>query len=455
MSSEVAIRVDGLSKCYQIYDSPRARLKQFFVPRLKQTLGLKAPQYYREFWALRDISFEVKKGETVGIIGRNGSGKSTLLQIICGTLNPSSGTLYTSGRIAALLELGSGFNPEFSGRENVYLNATVLGLSRSEIDARFDDICAFADIGEFVEQPVKTYSSGMYVRLAFAVIAHVDADILVIDEALSVGDAIFTQKCMSFIRNFQKRGTLLFVSHDTTSVQNLCQSAIWLNNGQIEKKGTSRAVAEDYLQFTLQEMYGSDAELVSIASDGTDVALDNELSSIETSPASVQWNYSAVLEVADNFSSAKGWKTGKADIESVSLTRLGDGSSQVFEGGERVRMTVRAIAHEPLAQPIVGFLVRDRLGQDLFGENTLPFTLHNTASVEAGETFEGIFEFRLPMLPNGQYVVMASVADGDIHENVQHHWLHDALVINVSSSKVRYGLVGTPFDRVEIQIKHE
>ena len=204
-------------------------------------------KYFSEFWALKDVSFEIRKGETVGIIGRNGSGKSTLLQLICGTLTPTNGSIQTNGRIAALLELGSGFNLEFTGRENVYLNAAVLGLSKSEIDERFDDIAAFADIGQFIKQPVKTYSSGMYVRLAFAVIAHVNADILVVDEALSVGDAVFTQKCMRFIRRYQENGTLIFVSHDTASVQNLCKSGIWLQNGMVEKIGTAKSVSEAYL----------------------------------------------------------------------------------------------------------------------------------------------------------------------------------------------------------------
>lgn len=225
MSSDdnIAIRVSNLSKCYQIYNAPRDRLKQFVLPRLHRLAGRAPKQYFREFWALRDVSFEIKKGETVGIIGRNGSGKSTLLQMICGTLNPTSGSIQTNGRIAALLELGSGFNPEFTGRENVYMNASVLGLRNEEIDTRFEDIVTFSDIGDFIEQPVKTYSSGMMVRLAFAVIAHVDAEILVVDEALAVGDAFFTQKCMRFLRNFMKTGTILFVSHDTGAVVNLSE----------------------------------------------------------------------------------------------------------------------------------------------------------------------------------------------------------------------------------------
>jgi lipopolysaccharide transport system ATP-binding protein len=204
MSSDVAaIRVNNLSKCYHIYDRPPDRLKQFVLPKLQQLVGRSPRPFYREFWALKDVSFEVNRGETVGVIGRNGSGKSTLLQLICGTLYTTSGSVETNGRVAALLELGSGFNPEFTGRENVYMNGSVLGLTKGEIDDRFDDIAAFADIGEFLEHPIKTYSTGMYTRLAFAVIAHVSAEILVIDEALAVGDAFFVQKCMRFLRKFQ------------------------------------------------------------------------------------------------------------------------------------------------------------------------------------------------------------------------------------------------------------
>ncbi|MHB1145442.1 MAG: ABC transporter ATP-binding protein [Thiobacillus sp.] len=453
-SNDIAIRVSNLGKCYQIYDAPRDRLKQFVLPRLQGLIGKQPKQYFREFWALKDVSFEVKKGETVGIIGRNGSGKSTLLQIICGTLSPTGGSVETRGRIAALLELGSGFNPEFTGRENVYMNAAVLGLSKEEIDVRFDDIAAFADIGQFIEQPVKTYSSGMYVRLAFSVIAHVDADILVVDEALSVGDAVFTQKCMRFIRSFQENGTLIFVSHDTASVQNLCKSGIWLKNGRIEQTGTAKSISEAYLQYTLQEIYGDESKLTSIAPPaiGGEACSEGTAPDAETPPAI---DYGAVASVRDNINAAKGWKTGQADIVHVSLTRLSPGPEGVYEGGDRVRMTVRAKAHEPLQNPILGFLVRDRLGQDLFGENTLPFTNRLPTPIGAGTTFEGVFEFRLPMLPNGQYAVMTSVANGDLYDNVQHHWMHDALIINVSSSKIRYGLVGIPFERVKLEVINE
>lgn len=233
MSDDIAIKVENLSKCFHIYDQPRDRLKQMILPQLQRAVGIQSKQYFREFWALKDVSFEVKKGETVGIIGRNGSGKSTLLQMICGTLNPTSGSIQTNGRIAALLELGSGFNPEFTGRENIYMNASVLGLSKDEIDARFDEIAAFADIGKFIEQPVKTYSSGMTVRLAFAVAISVDPDILIVDEALSVGDELFQRKCFSRIEAIRASGaTILFVSHSGAQIIELCDHGILLDSGE-------------------------------------------------------------------------------------------------------------------------------------------------------------------------------------------------------------------------------
>lgn len=255
MSSEVAIKVEGLGKCYQIYDTPRDRLKQFIVPPLQRLVGLPTKQYCREFWALKDVSFEVRRGETIGIIGRNGSGKSTLLQLICGTLSPTVGSVVTSGRIAALLELGSGFNPEFSGRENVYMSCALLGLSNDEIDTRFDGIAAFADIGEFINQPVKTYSSGMFVRLAFAVNVVSSPDIMVVDEALAVGDIGFQAKCMTALSRFRENGgTVLFVSHDVGTVKSLCREAVHLERGMVVSVGRAATVAEAYMRILREEM---------------------------------------------------------------------------------------------------------------------------------------------------------------------------------------------------------
>lgn len=258
----IAIRVQGVNKRYEVYSSPVARLKQFILPRLqgRDTSG-ERKAYFDEFWALRDISFDIKKGETIGIIGRNGSGKSTLLQMICGTLTPTNGLIETRGRVAALLELGSGFNPEFTGRENVYLNAAILGLTSEEISSRFSDIESFAGIGHFIDHPVKTYSSGMVARLAFSVAVQVDPDILVVDEALSVGDMAFQEKSFTRMKKIRDAGTsILFVSHSTSAVRNFCDRAIWLDRGIVRAIGERHAVCDAYQAEMEQEIRNAEAE---------------------------------------------------------------------------------------------------------------------------------------------------------------------------------------------------
>src|SRR5574337_620691 len=248
MSCEASsIRVEGLSKRYEIYAQPADRLKQMILPRVQRAMRRPARNYFNEFWALRDVGFNVRKGETVGIVGRNGSGKSTLLQMICGTLNPTLGTVAVNGRIAALLELGAGFNPEFTGRENARLGGLLYGLSEQELDARFDAILDFAEIGDFIDQPVKTYSSGMYVRLAFAVAINVSPDVLVVDEALSVGDEAFQRKCFARIDAIRDAGaTVLFVSHAAGTVVELCDRAILLDQGEMIADGAPKCVVARY-----------------------------------------------------------------------------------------------------------------------------------------------------------------------------------------------------------------
>lgn len=241
MSSEFAIEARALGKCYSLYEHPGDRLKQLLWGRWRQQ------PYYREFWALQDVSFAVAPGEVVGIVGRNGAGKSTLLQLVCGTLQPSAGDLQVRGRVAALLELGAGFSPDFTGLENVYMNAAILGLSRAEVDARLDEILAFADIGDFIRQPVKTYSSGMFMRLAFAVATSVEPDILVIDEALSVGDGAFARKSFDRIMQLKAAGkTILFCSHSMYQVEALCSRALWIEAGRVRMQGTAAEVASAY-----------------------------------------------------------------------------------------------------------------------------------------------------------------------------------------------------------------
>ncbi len=451
VAGEPAIRVHNLSKCYLIYDRPQDRLKQSIVPRLQRLIGKPPHTYYREFWALRDVSFEVRKGETVGIIGRNGAGKSTLLQILCGTLHPNSGSITLNGRVAALLELGSGFNPEFSGRENVYLYASVLGLRRKDVDDRFDDIAAFADIGDFIEQPIKTYSTGMVVRLAFAVIAHVDADILVIDEALSVGDAFFVQKCMRFLRRFMETGTILFVSHDTGSVINLCQRAMWLQDGAIRALGAPKEIAEAYLADLYEAQQGPSA-----ARDGAAKAAPGE----ETSAGEPRdqrlayLNHSKFRNDIELFCfdpASPSFGKGGATIVDVKL-RDSDGQRLGWcVGGEDVALSVRCEAHADIPSPIVGFYVKDRLGQTLFGDNSSLTYMSSPVGVKAREQFEGLFKFRMPILPMGDYSICVAIAEGTQMEHLQHHWIHDAILFKSHSSSVSTGLVGIPMQHVGLR----
>jgi len=251
VAGDLAIRVSGLSKCYQIYGTPRDRLKQFMMPRLRQIVGAAERRYYREFWALKDVSFEVRKGESVGILGRNGSGKSTLLQIITGVLTPTSGVVETSGRTAALLELGAGFNPEFSGRENVFLNLALQGFSEDQIQYKFDSVASFADIGEFIDQPVKTYSSGMYARLAFSAAIHTEPEVLIVDEILAVGDAPFQQKCINRLYRMLDEGvSILMVSHDAYQIRSICGRALLLQGGRQMIFDSSDKVMDEYIART-------------------------------------------------------------------------------------------------------------------------------------------------------------------------------------------------------------
>ncbi len=444
MSSDFAIQVDHLSKCYQIYDKPS--------DRLKQTLMRGHKNYYREFWALKDISFNIKKGETVGIIGRNGSGKSTLLQMVCGTLNPSNGSIQTQGRIAALLELGSGFNPEFTGRENVYLNGTILGLTHEEIDQRFDAIEAFADIGAFIEQPVKTYSSGMMVRLAFAVIAHVDADILVIDEALAVGDAFFTQKCMRFLRNFMQTGTVLFVSHDTGSVRSLCTHAIWIEKGQIIRQGPPREVCEDYLEAFYEAQQGTSTTTrlkSSKPSDTPDVVhyKDQRSDLINAS------NLRNDLQVFEFDPDANAFGLGGASITAVKILDKQKAPLAWIVGGENVTLQIEVQVLEPLNSPIIGFYIKDRLGQALFGDNTYLSTLENPVECQPNQQLVAEFTFTMPRLAAGDYTITAAIANGTQEDHVQHHWIHDAVHFKSESTSITGGLIGIPMQIIALQHK--
>ena len=451
---EPSVVAENLSKAYLLWDNPRDRLRHPLRNMAARWLPIKPKTYYKEFWALRDVSLTLRRGETLGVIGRNGSGKSTLLQLLCGTLTPTSGSFTTRGRISALLELGSGFNPEFSGRDNVYMNASILGLSRHEIDARYDDIVAFADIGDYVDQPVKMYSSGMFVRLAFAVVAHVDAEILVVDEALAVGDAFFTQKCLRYMRRFREVGSLLFVSHDTGAVMGLCERAILLENGAVKADGSARDVCDLYLQDLVGALQPVDALPVRSALGGQPKrVLERDADVVDQRLKYV--NLSSLRNDIEVFSfgdPAKAFGAGGAHLRAVELADPATGARFSWVvGGERIMMVVTAETEITLERPILGFMVKDRLGQILFSDNTYLTYRDAPPVIGAGSVFRACFEFRMPVLPVGDYFVSASIAEGTQSDNVQLHWMHEALLFRSHSTSVCTGLVGVPMINIVME----
>lgn len=446
-SDDVVISVANVSKCYFIYEKPVDRLKQFFLPRLKSALRIPSKNYNKEFWALNGVSFNIKKGETVGIIGKNGSGKSTLLHMICGTLTPTHGSIKVKGRVAALLELGSGFNLEFSGRENIYMYASVLGLKNEDISSRLPDIIEFADIGDFIDQPVKTYSSGMVVRLAFSVMAHVDADILVIDEALAVGDVFFTQKCMRFIRDFMKVGTVLFVSHDTNSIKSLCNSVIWINDGEVVKKGAPKEVCELYIESFYQPYQSTNkTTFLRPSQKSKDEAQlkDQRLQFLNLT------NLRNDIRVFDFDPYSASFGSGGAEILNVELSDFLDGHPLLWiVGGEKVVLRVLVSANQDIESPIVGFFVKDKLGQILFGDNTYLYYIDQSINRVSGEQFSVDFSFEMPNLPSGDYSITVAAASGTQEKHEQLHWIHDAVIFKSQSSSVSTGIIGIPMLKVE------
>ena len=451
MASDLAIEVDNVSKMYRLYDNNRRdRLKQFLVPPMQKALGWPVSQYCREFWALKDVSFNVRRGESVGVVGRNGSGKSTLLQIICGILNHTTGSVATRGRIAALLELGSGFNPEFTGRENVYVNGALLGLRKAEIDRRMADIINFAEINEFLDQPVRNYSSGMVLRLAFSVIAHVDADILVVDEALAVGDLLFSQKCMRFMRDFREKGTIFFVSHDTAAVMSLCDKAIFLRQGVMEGFGAADEVVGQYMTSLHAENQAIDG-VPKVDSPRPAPPPGGEVDYRDMRVGMAErGTLRNDVEVFRFSANPRDFGAGGVLVESV---RLADTAGIVYSwvvGGEDVVLEIRCKAVRAAINPVIGFAFKDRLGQTLFADNT---AMIGCPAIEPGQVVTARFEFRLPLLSPGGFSLDAMVSEVIDGVSVHHHWAHDALVLESHASRQAGGLVGVPMKNIFAEVK--
>lgn len=436
--NEVVIRAEGIGKLYAIFSRPEDRLKQMLLGRLTRR------RWYREHWALQDVSFSISRGEAVGIVGRNGAGKSTLLQLITGIVSPTVGHVSIRGRVAALLELGAGFNPEFTGRENVYLSASLLGLTQEEIDERFGEIEAFADIGMFIDQPVKFYSSGMYARLAFAVAAHVDADVLIIDEILSVGDVAFNQKCMRFIKKFKETGTLLFVTHDTAAVANLCDRAVWLDGGRMREIGDAKSVSEHYLASIFGARTVKREEPSSETAD-TDRAVPVRRR-YEDAREDTFRQYLPPQQVEFfRFEEERSFGDREAVIENVRVEDAEGNELVVVEGGTDVRLVIEAQAQTWIERPFAGFLVRDRLGQNLFGDNTFLTFMHENRTAAPGDIMRASFQFEMPHLPPGDYAVTVAVSEGTQMEHRHLHWIHDAMFFRVHASRVAAACLACPW----------
>ena len=387
------VLVQNVSKLYRLYQNPSDRIRELIL--------FQSRTLHHDFWALREISFRVEKGETLGIVGPNGCGKSTLLQIICGILQPTTGRVVARGRVAALLELGAGFNPEFTGRENVFLNGEIMGLGRATIERALPSIEAFADIGEFFARPVKEYSTGMYVRLAFATAIHVEPDILVVDEALAVGDAVFANRCVRKFQELRQRKiTVLFVSHDLGLVKQLSDRAILLVGGRIHAQGDPNQVINQYIGLVLEKQR-ADAE-------------PREAGRLTA-----------------------GFRHGDrtSEILDVQLLDANDERVKVVTSGAPVRVRMRSVFHEPKADPMVGILIRNRIGMEVYGTNTRVEQI-TLGEFEAGDELDLEFRFECWLAPQ-QYTLTVATQNPD---GSSHDWLDDVLAFEVVDARALAGV---------------
>ena len=397
---ENTIEVKNLVKSYKLYEKPSDRLKE----ALK-----KGSCYHKDFLAVNDISFSVKKGETVGIIGRNGAGKSTLLKMITGVLKPSSGEIKLSGNVAALLELGAGFDAERNGIENIYLNGRINGMSKKEIDDSLDKVLEFADIGDFVHQPIKTYSSGMLVRLAFAAAVNVNPEILIVDEALSVGDVRFQQKCYRKIREFKKNGTVLFVSHDTGAISSFCDRVIWLDGGTIYKEGEPGPIIEEYLSFMRYEIKKDEPE-------------EKEAEEAE------------VTENEDN-TFKSGFGTNDAFFTKISLKDAAGKTVSQIRPGQDIIFDLMISTKKKIEDPIIGFNIKDTLGNELVVSNNI-FEKVELPPFEANKSYHYQWKLKFPYLHMGDYPVDMALANGTYAVHEQMHFVTDAIIVKVTDDRL-------------------
>jgi ABC-type polysaccharide/polyol phosphate transport system ATPase subunit len=416
-----AIEFETVSKSYPIYETP--------AHRLKELLAFNRKSYHRDFWALREVSFSVRKGETFCVIGENGAGKSTLLQLIAGILQPTSGKVAVHGRVSALLELGSGFNPEFTGRDNVFLSAAILGFSRAEIEAKYRSIEAFAEIGDFIDQPVKTYSSGMVIRLAFSVAIHVDPDILLVDEALAVGDIYFRQRCMRKVHELRAAGvTILFVSHAMSDVKALGDRVLWLEHGRVRELGATAGVVAKYMA----AMAEKDAAYLELSRRGESSA-----------PArTVKEPPPEIVDTIPNIDHRHG--DGRAEVIGIAVTDPAGRPLAVLEPQSHIVVRISARAHQAIGRPNVGFILRNHLGIDFAGTNALREGCE-LPPMQPGDIYTVDFHLELPILYPGHYSFSPAIADGPLVSYQMCDWIDNAITLQMApASGPVYGYIHLP-----------
>jgi len=423
-----AVEFQGVSKSYAIYDSPGDRLKEL--------LSLNRLKRHKDFWALHEATFEVRRGETFCIVGENGSGKSTLLQMVAGILHPTSGTVEVHGRVSALLELGAGFNPEFSGRDNVYLNGSIMGLSTRQIDQRYSDITGFAEIGDFIDQPVKTYSSGMVVRLAFAVAINVDPEILLVDEALAVGDIYFRQRCMRKVHELRQRGvTILFVSHAVSDVKAIGDRAMWLDHGRLVDIGDPDKIVGKYLAAMTEK---DSSYLLHKSATGPRAAARDALQAPE------------IVESIPNIDHRFG--DGRAEVIGIAVYDERGRAAHLLEPSSRVLVRISVRAKADVALPIVGFMLRNQLGMDFAGTNTAREG-HELAPLQEGDVITVDFHLDLPELYPASFSFSPAIADGTLMGYTMCDWIDNAIALQMGRGEQQiYGYMHLPC-RVEVNAR--
>lgn len=414
----------GVSKSYPIYPAPIARLKELAC--------FNRVSFHRDFWALRDVTFQIQRGETFCVVGENGSGKSTLLQMVAGILHPTTGEVNVRGRVAALLELGTGFNPEFSGRENVYVNAAILGLTRKEIDSKFGQIEGFAEIGDFIDQPVKTYSSGMAVRLAFAVAIHVDPEILLVDEALAVGDIYFRQRCLRKVHELREKGvTILFVSHAMSEIKSIGDRAMWLDSGHVKAIGDTDTVATRYASAMVEK-------------DNAYLKTQHRQTQIKARAAVLA---PEVVDTIPNVDHRYG--DGRAEVIGIAILDPTGKPVYLLEPSSSIVVRISVRANEEILLPMVGFIMRNHVGLDFAGTNTAREGF-DLPAMTAGDVYTIDFHIQLPELYPSPFSFSPAIADGTLHNYINCDWIDNAMVLQTSATEDQiYGYVHLPC-RVEL-----